>query len=418
MSNVEQIVCDFCGKSNNKLIIQGEHNVHICINCIKDFYLKNVSVISSKVNEKKKKIVPSFIKQYLDEYIIGQDNAKKVLSVAVYNHYKSLVIKKRDPTVELDKSNIILVGPSGSGKTAILKALAKFLKVPFAMADATTLTEKGYVGNDVESILTTLVQNANGDIKKAERGIVYIDEIDKLSKRGKSSLEGVSCGREGVQQALLKMIEGSIVELPNKRVRNPLDITDTATNTKIDTSNILFIVGGAFEGIDKIISKRLDEGIHKIGFESYIDKNFGKSYNDFIDKVTTEDLKSFGIIPELLGRLPIVTSFKELTKEELIKVLTEPKNALIKQYSLLLKEDGINISFTDKALELVAEKAIKRKTGARSLRSILENTLQDLMYKAPELEDVSNILIDCVDNEFIITNLDKEQEGELYYGKY
>ena len=418
MSNVEQIVCDFCGKSNNKLIIQGEHNVHICSDCVKDFYLKNINVISNKFNEKKKKVVPSFIKQYLDEYIIGQDNAKKVLSVAVYNHYKSLVIKKRDPTVELDKSNIILVGPSGSGKTAILKALAKFLKVPFAMADATTLTEKGYVGNDVESVLTTLVQNANGDIKKAERGIVYIDEIDKLSKRGKSSLEGVSCGREGVQQALLKMIEGSIVELPNKRVRNPLDITDTATNTKIDTSNILFIVGGAFEGIDKIISKRLDEGIHKIGFESYIDKNFGKSYNDFIDKVTTEDLKSFGIIPELLGRLPIVTSFKELTKEELIKVLTEPKNALIKQYSLLLKEDGINISFTDKALELVAEKAIKRKTGARSLRSILENTLQDLMYKAPELEDVSNILIDCVDNEFIITNLDKEQEGELYYGKY
>lgn len=416
MSNVEQIVCDFCGKSNNKLIIQGEHNVHICSDCVKDFYLKNINVISNKFNEKKKKVVPSFIKQYLDEYIIGQDNAKKVLSVAVYNHYKSLVIKKRDPTVELDKSNIILVGPSGSGKTAILKALAKFLKVPFAMADATTLTEKGYVGNDVESVLTTLVQNANGDIKKAERGIVYIDEIDKLSKRGKSSLEGVSCGREGVQQALLKMIEGSIVELPNKRVRNPLDITDTATNTKIDTSNILFIVGGAFEGIDKIISKRLDEGIHKIGFESYIDKNFGKSYNDFIDKVTTEDLKSFGIIPELLGRLPIVTSFKELTKEELIKVLTEPKNALIKQYSLLLKEDGVNISFTDKALELVAEKAIKRKTGARSLRSILENTLQDLMYKAPELEDVSNILIDCVDNKFIITNLDKGQEGELYYG--
>lgn len=418
MSNVEQIVCDFCGKSNNKLIIQGEHNVHICSDCVKDFYLKNINVISNKFNEKKKKVVPSFIKQYLDEYIIGQDNAKKVLSVAVYNHYKSLVIKKRDPTVELDKSNIILVGPSGSGKTAILKALAKFLKVPFAMADATTLTEKGYVGNDVESVLTTLVQNANGDIKKAERGIVYIDEIDKLSKRGKSSLEGVSCGREGVQQALLKMIEGSIVELPNKRVRNPLDITDTATNTKIDTSNILFIVGGAFEGIDKIISKRLDEGIHKIGFESYIDKNFGKSYNDFIDKVTTEDLKSFGIIPELLGRLPIVTSFKELTKEELIKVLTEPKNALIKQYSLLLKEDGVNISFTDKALELVAEKAIKRKTGARSLRSILENTLQDLMYKAPELEDVSNILIDCIDNKFIITNLDKGQEGELYYGKY
>lgn len=418
MSNVEQIVCDFCGKSNNKLIIQGEHNVHICSDCVKDFYLKNINVISNKFNEKKKKVVPSFIKQYLDEYIIGQDNAKKVLSIAVYNHYKSLVIKKRDPTVELDKSNIILVGPSGSGKTAILKALAKFLKVPFAMADATTLTEKGYVGNDVESVLTTLVQNANGDIKKAERGIVYIDEIDKLSKRGKSSLEGVSCGREGVQQALLKMIEGSIVELPNKRVRNPLDITDTATNTKIDTSNILFIVGGAFEGIDKIISKRLDEGIHKIGFESYIDKNFGKSYNDFIDKVTTEDLKSFGIIPELLGRLPIVTSFKELTKEELIKVLTEPKNALIKQYSLLLKEDGVNISFTDKALELVAEKAIKRKTGARSLRSILENTLQDLMYKAPELEDVSNILIDCVDNKFIITNLDKRQEGELYYGKY
>lgn len=418
MSNVEQIVCDFCGKSNNKLIIQGEHNVHICSDCVKDFYLKNINVISNKFNEKKKKVVPSFIKQYLDEYIIGQDNAKKVLSVAVYNHYKSLVIKKRDPTVELDKSNIILVGPSGSGKTAILKALAKFLKVPFAMVDATTLTEKGYVGNDVESVLTTLVQNANGDIKKAERGIVYIDEIDKLSKRGKSSLEGVSCGREGVQQALLKMIEGSIVELPNKRVRNPLDITDTATNTKIDTSNILFIVGGAFEGIDKIISKRLDEGIHKIGFESYIDKNFGKSYNDFIDKVTAEDLKSFGIIPELLGRLPIVTSFKELTKEELIKVLTEPKNALIKQYSLLLKEDGVNISFTDKALELVAEKAIKRKTGARSLRSILENTLQDLMYKAPELEDVSNILIDCVDNKFIITNLDKEQEGELYYGKY
>lgn len=418
MSNVEQIVCDFCGKSNNKLIIQGEHNVHICSDCVKDFYLKNINVISNKFNEKKKKVVPSFIKQYLDEYIIGQDNTKKVLSVAVYNHYKSLVIKKRDPTVELDKSNIILVGPSGSGKTAILKALAKFLKVPFAMADATTLTEKGYVGNDVESVLTTLVQNANGDIKKAERGIIYIDEIDKLSKRGKSSLEGVSCGREGVQQALLKMIEGSIVELPNKRVRNPLDITDTATNTKIDTSNILFIVGGAFEGIDKIISKRLDEGIHKIGFESYIDKNFGKSYNDFIDKVTAEDLKSFGIIPELLGRLPIVTSFKELTKEELIKVLTEPKNALIKQYSLLLKEDGVNISFTDKALELVAEKAIKRKTGARSLRSILENTLQDLMYKAPELEDVSNILIDCVDNKFIITNLDKEQEGELYYGKY
>lgn len=413
------IKCNFCGKSteDDKLIIQGKDDNYICLDCVKDLYLNNIRY-KHKLNMRKKKVTPSYIKEYLDKYIIGQDNAKKILSIAVYNHYKAISLKKKDSSIELDKSNIVLVGPSGCGKTAILKALSKFLKVPFAMADATTFTEKGYVGNDVESVLYTLIQNADGNIDKAERGIVYIDEVDKLSKRNPSSnFDGVSCGREGVQQALLKMIEGSVVELPNKK-RDLLD-SNANKSIKIDTSNILFIVGGAFVGIDKIISKRINKNIHKIGYgvSSSIDKKNIKSYNDLIEKISPEDLKSFGIITELLGRLPIICSFKELNKEQLIEILTKPNNALLKQYDILLKEDGINLNFSNKALEQVAERAISKKTGARGLRSILESILQDLMYKAPELDYSStNILIDYIDDDFKISKIKSEQEA--YKGEF
>ena len=405
--------CSFCRErikesSEDNLIIQSlvDSNVFICYKCLKELHDK-INPIMVKKNDIKKKQdnknklpKPSEIKTYLNSYIIGQDKAKEILSVAVYNHYKSIKIKEKEPNIELEKSNILMLGPSGCGKTAIVKALSKMLNVPFAIGDATCLTEAGYVGSDVEVILQKLLDNANGNVEEAQKGIIYIDEIDKLSRKGPNISTTASPGREGVQQSLLKMIEGSIIDVQPKGNRKHPE----AETVKIDTSNILFIVGGAFEGIEKIIDKRLKTGKSSIGFESTIEKIIDKDYNKTITQVTVEDLKNFGMLPEFLGRLPIVCPMEELTKEALVRILTEPKNSLLKQYKRLLQEDNISLEFSKEALEAVANKALKRKTGARSLRSILEEMLNSVMYKAPELS-TNKIKVDySKEKDFIIKN--------------
>ena len=411
-----QHYCCFCGKaiSDEATVVQGDDNVLICFDCIKEIYEENIERVEQRkknalINKLNKDVTPSSIKRYLDEYIIGQESAKKVLSVAVYNHYKSLRIKSKDNAVDLEKSNIILLGPSGCGKTAILKALSKFLNVPFAMADASTLTAAGYVGADVETVLQKLILEANGDIKKAQKGIVYIDEIDKIARKGENLSTTADPGHEGVQQALLKMIEGSVVSVPPKGQRNH----PQADMIRIDTSNILFIVGGAFENIDKIVEKRIKSSKGSMGFNGVL-KDTSKTYNDFIKEVRTEDLKKFGMLPELLGRLPIICPMEELDKKALIRILTEPKNALVKQYQAILQADNVKLSFTEKALEYIADKAIKRKTGARSLRSILEEELNQTMYELPDKKDITAVLV-AVENNNICIEYIKEIEGVKIY---
>ena len=411
MSNEKQqktYTCSFCRqkiKEEDNIIIQSnkDEKSFICFNCVKDLYnkLNPIAVKKEKLEQKEevsdKYTTPSKIKAYLDNYIVGQEKAKQVISVAVYNHYKSIRIKEKDNSVELEKSNIILLGPSGCGKTAIVKALSKMLNVPFAIEDATCLTESGYVGSDVEIVLQKLLENANGDIKKAQQGIVYIDEIDKISRKGENLSTTADPGHEGVQQSLLKIIEGSVVDVPQKGNRKH----PQGEVTKIDTSNILFIVGGAFEGIEDIIANRLKQGKSSIGFESTVVKDKEKDYNKFITDVKTEDLKSFGILPELLGRLPIICPMKELTEEALIKILTEPKNALIKQYQRILKEDNVDLVISKKALKAIAHKAIERKTGARSLRSIMEEILNDVFFTLPDDLDINKVFVDYRNNEFV-----------------
>ena len=410
MSNEKQKIytCSFCReniKEEDNIIIQSnkDEKSFICFNCVKDLYnkLNPVAIKKEKLKQKEKLsdkyITPSKIKSYLDNYIVGQEEAKKVISVAVYNHYKSIRIKEKDDSVELEKSNIILLGPSGCGKTAIVKALSKMLNVPFAIEDSTCLTEAGYVGSDVEIVLQKLLENANGNIEKAQHGIVYIDEIDKIARKGENLSTTADPGHEGVQQSLLKIIEGSVVDVPQKGNRKH----PQGEVTKIDTSNILFIVGGAFEGIENIIANRLKQGKSAIGFESTVVKDKNKDYNKFITDVKTEDLKSFGILPELLGRLPIICPMKELTEEALIKILTEPKNALVKQYKRILKEDNVELSISQKALEAIAHKAIERKTGARSLRSIMEDILNDSFFMLPDNLNINKVFIDYRNNDFL-----------------
>ena len=335
---------------------------------------------------------PSQIKAHLDQYVIGQDEAKRTLAVAVYNHYKRLKQNKKSD-VEIQKSNILMIGSTGSGKTLIAQSLAKFLGVPFAIADATTLTEAGYVGSDVETMLRTLLQNADYDIQAAQRGIIYIDEIDKISRKSENVSITRDVSGEGVQQALLKIIEGTISEVPVTGSRKH----PQAETVKIDTSNILFICGGAFDGIDKIIGK---EEIHNsIGFGANVaDKK--ESFTD-LSKVEQHDLVKYGLMPELIGRLPIITALNPLSEEDLVHILTEPKNAITKQYQELLSMDGVKLEFEDEALRKIAELAIKKKTGARGLRSIIEGSMQKIMFEIPDMSIAKKVVVTaaCVEGK-------------------
>ena len=397
MSDSEDKVlhCSFCGKSQNevKKLIAGR-GVYICDECI-DVCINIVSQEIKEEKEAEKSVVhenlptPSKIKEFLDQYVIGQEYAKRVLSVAVYNHYKRLNNKVKNPDVEISKSNVILVGSTGSGKTLLAQTLAKILDVPFAIADATTLTESGYVGEDVENIVLKLVQAANYDIEKAERSIVYIDEIDKITRKtdGPSITRDVS--GEGVQQALLKIIEGTVANIPPQGGRKH----PQQEFLHVDTTNILFICGGAFAGIEKIIGKRGQET--SIGFGAQIKDVEEKSLGEIYKLIQPEDLLKYGLIPEFVGRLPVITTLDDLNEEALIKVLTEPKNAIVKQYKTLFDMENVELTITKDAYAAIAKKAIERKTGARGLRAILEENLLDLMYDIPDKKDVTEIVIDA-----------------------
>ncbi len=390
--NGEKIRCSFCNKTEDQVrkLIAGPNGVYICDECVdicseiieEELEDEEIAEELSAINLLK----PMEIKEFLDEYVIGQDEAKKTLSVAVYNHYKRITSGKY-LDVELQKSNILMLGPTGSGKTMLAQTLARLLNVPFAIADATALTEAGYVGEDVENILLKIIQAADYDIKKAEYGIIYIDEIDKITRKSENASITRDVSGEGVQQALLKILEGTVASVPPQGGRKH----PHQELLQIDTTNILFICGGAFEGIDKIIEARMDK--KGIGFNSELTEKNKRNVGEILKKALPQDFIKFGMIPEFVGRVPVVVSLDELDKEALIRILTEPKNAIVKQYQGLFGLDDVSLSFTPEAIEAIADKTLRRKTGARGLRAIMETSMMDLMYKIPSDDTIETCVV-------------------------